>query len=365
MTRRKLEEEAERLDQTFAEMLIEGAPTLVAVLDVDAKLLWCNRYVERITGYRVDEVVGVDAVEMFVVEEKHAVSRQHLRTLAAGMEAVGMTIPILTKEGNRREVEWTSRALRDVRHKTLCILIIGRDITDLKLAQQRTLQAERLAAIGQMVTGLAHESGNALQRSQACLEMLALEVQDQPTALHLVSRIQLAQDHLKQLYEEVRSYAAPIVLREVPAQPVDLVRQAWADLEPTWIARDVCLEIADGTCGACQVDVFAMQRVFRNILENSLAACADPVQIDVSWTETQLNGRAALSIRLRDNGPGLDVQQRQNLFEPFYTTKTKGTGLGLAISKRIVEAHGGVILAGQQDGPGAEIVVTLPGVAVD
>ena len=86
------------------------------------------------------------------------------------------------------------------------------DITERQAAQERMLQAERLAAIGQMVAGLAHESGNALARSQACLEMLALEVEDRPEALDLIGRIQKAQDHLQQLYEEVRSYAAPLKL---------------------------------------------------------------------------------------------------------------------------------------------------------
>ncbi|HEV3122225.1 MAG TPA: ATP-binding protein, partial [Isosphaeraceae bacterium] len=62
----------------------------------------------------------------------------------------------------------------------------------------------------------------------------------------------------------------------------------------------------------------------------------------------------------RDNGPGLSAEQKRNLFEPFYTTKTQGTGLGLAIARRIVEAHGGKIEAGSEDGEGATILITLP-----
>src|SRR5271165_4957489 len=92
------------------------------------------------------------------------------------------------------------------------ILTIGQDITYLKQAQQQALQAERLAAIGQMVAGLAHESRNALHRSQVCLEMLALEVEDRPEALNLIARLQMAQDDLYHLFEDVRSYAAPIHL---------------------------------------------------------------------------------------------------------------------------------------------------------
>src|SRR5260370_36905311 len=89
------------------------------------------------------------------------------------------------------------------------VLLVGQDITALKQAQDRTLQAERLAAIGQMVTGLAHESGNALAPSQACLEMLLLEVQDPPEALDLLGRRPKAPDHPRPPYHAVRNYPAP------------------------------------------------------------------------------------------------------------------------------------------------------------
>ncbi len=98
-------------------------------------------------------------------------------------------------------------------------VVILRDITERKEAQARALQAERLAAIGIMVTGLAHESRNALQRSQACLEMLALELPDRPRAQDLLARLQKAQDELARVYEGVRNYAAPIQLERTRLQP--------------------------------------------------------------------------------------------------------------------------------------------------
>src|SRR5262249_48762630 len=101
-------------------------------------------------------------------------------------------------------------------------------------------------------------------------------------------------------------------------------------------------------------------QVLRNILENALGACADPVVITVSWSEIMLENRPALRLAIRDNGPGLSPDARQRIFEPFFTTKTHGTGLGMAIGKRIVEAHQGQISVGANGGPGAEILVTLP-----
>src|SRR5436190_6954528 len=125
---------------------------------------------------------------------------------------------------------------------------------ELKQAQDRLLQSERLAAIGQMMTGLAHESRNALQRSQACLEMLSLEVQDRPAALDFVARIQKAQDHLHLLYEEVRDYAAPIRLRYEDHNLRTLLEQTWEHLASDRAGRNARLEFAeqDEWC-ACRV----------------------------------------------------------------------------------------------------------------
>jgi signal transduction histidine kinase len=235
------------------------------------------------------------------------------------------------------------------------------DITERKRSQERVLQTERLAAIGQMMTGLAHESGNALARSQACLEMLALEVQDRAEALDLVARIQKAQDHLRQLYEEVRGYAAPLKLERDRWDVSGIWRQAWTNLALPRQGRAASLrEDTGGLDLECEVDHFRLEQVFRNILENALAACRDPVQITIGCAETVLGGRSALRVAVRDNGPGLTPEQQQRIFEPFYTTKTKGTGLGMAIAKRIVEAHGGQIAVGPGTGLGAEILLIIP-----
>src|SRR5262245_5292310 len=154
---------------------------------------------------------------------------------------------------------------------------------------EQVLQNERLAAIGQMMTGLAHESGNALARMQSCLEMLAWEVEDRPEALDLIARIQKAQDHLKQLYEEVRGYAAPVKLEREEWDLGSRWRQAWDNLALLRQGRDTnLLEGGNGVDRRCIVDHFRLEQVFRNIFENALAACNDPVRIEVGCSEAEI-----------------------------------------------------------------------------
>jgi signal transduction histidine kinase len=230
-----------------------------------------------------------------------------------------------------------------------------------KHAAEKLRQSERLAAIGQMVAGLAHESRNALQQTQACLELLTLKLKDRPEVLQLVMDIQKAQDHLHHLYEEVRGYAAPIKLRREWSDLAALLGDTWARLGPMRKHRQAHLELEDdGLDLHCDVDQLAIGQVFRNVLENALCASPDPVRVHAHWAEVDLGGQAALQVSLRDNGPGLTAEAKQKIFEPFFTTKTQGTGLGMAIAKRIVEAHGGRIAVGSATGQGAEILITLP-----
>jgi signal transduction histidine kinase len=227
--------------------------------------------------------------------------------------------------------------------------------------QQKVVQSERLAAIGQMMAGLAHESRNALQRSKACLEMLALEVEDRPSALDLVARIQRAQDHLTMLYEEVRQYAAPINLNRESCDLSESWRETWADLAHLHTLKNIRLCEHYGEIDlCCQIDRFAMGQVWRNILENAIHVAAEGGQITVHCAELAINGRAAVRIGIADEGPGMTADQRKRIFEPFFTTKTKGTGLGMAIAQRIVSSHGGTIGVADRDPPGAEIIVVLP-----
>jgi signal transduction histidine kinase len=233
---------------------------------------------------------------------------------------------------------------------------------ELQAAQSKALQTERLAAIGQTVAGLAHEGRNALQRSHGCLERLGWKLQGRADELDLIARAQNAQDDLIRLFEDVQGYAAPVRLNRTLCDMAEVWRDVWDQLAPQRAEREVHLdeEVRAGHDLHCYADPFRLGQVFRNILENALTACTDPVRIEITGREEDLEDDPGLRVAVRDNGPGLNDEQRRCIFEPFYTTKHKGTGLGMAIAKRIVEAHGGRIAVGDTAGPGAEIVITLP-----
>jgi PAS domain S-box-containing protein len=363
ITERKKAEEALHQERDFAENLIQAAPAIVLVLDLVGGIARSNPFFEKLVGYRSDELRGRNWFDTFVPESQRAARAEVFRMMAPCFENNSLSNVIRTKSGELRHIEWNGRTLHDDAGTAIGVLVIGRDITELGKAQQRALQLERLAAIGQMVAGLAHESGNALQRSQSCLEMLGLELQGRPSAMDLVQRIQTAQDDLRRLYQEVRHYAAPIVLRREPASLADIVDHAWNNLAMARNGRSAeLLQDAAQDAEPLLVDRYAMERVFRNLMQNALDAVHGPVRVEVAWKMVRTGDRRHVCIGLCDNGPGFDPEQEANAFEPFRTTKTHGTGLGLAICRRIVEAHGGQISLKHrcECEQGAEIQITLP-----
>jgi two-component system, LuxR family, sensor kinase FixL len=351
-------QEALRAERQLLDSIVDTAEALILVVDADGRVLRSNAYLHAISGYHPYEVRARDWCSTLLPEADRRAGRRTLEEAALCGVCRSGVLGFTTKDGQVRAVTWSARGLTD--GPAGAVVLVGHDVTELQEAQEHALQAERLAAIGQVAAGLAHESRNALQRSQACLSMLGLRLKGQPEALDLLDRAQKAQDDLHRLFDGVRAYAAPIRLEPAPCSLADIWREAWDDLSP-WENR--VLELREETAGMdlrCVADSFHLKRVFRNVLENALAAASDPVCIVISCTPARLREKDALRISVRDNGPGFPVEHRDKLFEPFFTTKARGTGLGLAISKRIVEAHGGRIAAGHGPGPGAEIIITLP-----
>lgn len=238
-------------------------------------------------------------------------------------------------------------------------------LEEIESAQQKLVANERLAAIGQMVAGLAHESRNAFQRSHACLAELSLDVQKMPDSLKLVQKVQKALDDVNGLLDEVRNYSAPIILERRECNMVSLVNETWQQiLEAVRLERPPKLEVrsSDDVPKTWFIDCSRIQQVLRNLLENAIFACQDdgPVVVELSFVDHQVASNRRLQLAVSDNGHGVPDDKQEEIFVPFFTTKTKGTGLGLAISRRIVESHNGRLFVTNAEKGGALFTLEIP-----
>ncbi|TWU46696.1 sensor histidine kinase [Rubripirellula reticaptiva] len=225
--------------------------------------------------------------------------------------------------------------------------------------QQRWIQAERVAAVLQMVSGLAHESRNAMQRAQSCLELLELDLSDRSDLLHLTNRIRLAIGDLHRSYEHAANYAKPIVLKKSTIHVASVCRDAME----SWIRKNdrPAPELVVSRQAEQQfivADPAYMRAVFHHVLDNAIIASPPDSNI---LLDCQSLPNADLTT-LRDQGTGLTAEASMRMFDPFFTTKHKGPGLGLSACRRIIEAHEGTIEAENHPAGGVEVKIWLPAV---
>ena len=356
-TERRVSEALQRHQESLYRMqfMVENLPEGAIYVSLDTQTLLVNRAFIQMTGYSLDELSRLThAFELLFQDRAAEVLQLHDQDQASGFPAPRVLM-IHCQDGRRAWVEVASYRYNN--HEVW----LWHDITERLAAQERLVQSERLAAIGEMMTGLAHESRNALQRARSSLEMLDLDLETRPDLQALSQRAVTAIEELQRLYEEVRNYAAPIQLESSDVDLEEIWHETWAYAQQEHRRKHVTLQV---TCheGArtAHIDPHRAKQVFRNILENALAVLPDHGGvIDITARQVVEDEKAWIEISFMDNGPGLTDEQKARIFEPFYTTKTRGTGLGMAIVRRIMEAHSGTTLTGSPE-LGAEIILRFP-----
>ena len=351
-----------RLDQEARlQAILNTAVEAIIVIDQGGVCESMNPAAEAMFGYDAEEVIGKN-ISMLMPspyrEEHDGYVQNYLRTGQKKIIGIGREVTGLTKSGEEFPIYL---AVSEVQLPDRLIFAgFIQDISKQKEAQSRLVQSERLAVLGEAMARLAHESRNSLQRIQIAVETARLHSEAGTPLSSQLDAIEKASDGLDALLSELKNYAAPLTLDRIDACLVGVWREAWQGTAPLRVGRTVELrEVISEARIACQIDRFRIEQVFRNLFENSLAACTDPVQISIHVSQMHAEVGDFWEIRVSDNGPGLSAQQAARIFEPFFTTKAKGTGLGMAIASRIIEAHGGIMSVGTTD-RGTEIIIQLP-----
>ncbi|HBE66739.1 MAG TPA: hypothetical protein DDW52_01190 [Planctomycetaceae bacterium] len=334
--------------------LVEHLPA--GAVYVDNEKLYMNLTLRDTIGYSEVEISTVSAWFEKLCRDQAAECKQKYCQVKREGFSQRCKLPIWRKDGVRRVLEIAGYQYD---HHEVWLVT---DVTELDDAQTRLVQAERLAAIGEMVTGLAHESRNALQRARGCLDLLELDLEKQSEQLDLIARIRRSLGDLQRNYEEVRNYAAPIVLDRQWIDIAEVAAETFADLECEYPNSRRTLNFDDSTPNSIRynhVDRHRISQVLRNVFDNAIAATRDDSQLELSIRTNESNGQQTQRIEITDNGAGMSQETATRLFEPFYTTKQSGTGLGMAICKRIVDEHNGSIEASSTD-QGTTISIVLP-----
>jgi len=236
---------------------------------------------------------------------------------------------------------------------------VGRLGAELKRKNEELRRRERLAALGEMAAGLAHEIRNPLGGIALYASMLVKELHDRPDLQRAAGRISHGVRTLEQLVNDILAFAQEPRLDRQVLVFGDLLESVEDDVQP-WADENGATVYFDEAAGtvALYADVAGLRRVLTNLLMNAVQAAGKDGSV---WLKARsLPHDAGGEIEVSDNGPGIPRDRIGQVFNPFYTTRAEGTGLGLAIVHQIIEAHGGTIRVSSRPGGGARFVLRLP-----
>lgn len=242
------------------------------------------------------------------------------------------------------------------------VTLVLNDLTSVRGFEQTLHHLDRLASIGTLSAGMAHEIKNAMVAVKTFLDLL---IQKSPDA-QLAQVVSREMHRINAIVSQMLRFAGPARPAFATLRVHDLLEQSLGLVQHHLEGRKVTVHRALGaTPDAVRGDSYQLEQVFLNLFFNALDAMGPNGRLTV-LTETipadrsELPGTPALRVSVRDSGVGIPMENMGRLFEPFFTTKPNGTGLGLPITRRIVQEHRGAITVDSQPGEGATFHVTLP-----
>jgi PAS domain S-box-containing protein len=355
----QLGEEVRRAERHLASV-VECANDLVVSMDPRGRIVTWNQAAERVSGLRADQVQGGPLVS-FCADEEQPVMEEMLQRLARGegVQNTEVNLLIADSQGNV-PIAWSCSPMRDDTGKVVGIVAVGRDLTEQRRLEAQLIHSAKMASLGVMAGGIAHELRNPLGIISTCAQLL-LEYPDN-ASLHseCAQKAYSAAQRASLIIENLLKFARPQSER---MKGFDL----HAVLEETFILLAHQMTLRKVMLGTeLQPDLprvygnpELLQQVFANLVLNACNAMPDGGMLTVA---TRTIPEGAVEIRFRDTGCGIPPERLPHIFDPFFTTMPvgQGTGLGLSISYSILQQHRGTIEVASQVGQGTTFTVRLP-----
>ncbi len=338
--------------------LLDHANALILVCDRERRITVFNRALERLTGYSREEVIG-KTVGRWLPESDGGLRRALVAALR-GQDVAGFEARLPRRRGGTRRAVFNTAAVTTSDGQIEGIIAIGQDTSGVEALERQIIQAEKLATLGQLAAGVAHELGNPLTAILAHAGQLAKKAERAGRDggdLHKLHRIVEAGERMQKLTRELTQYARPDAGENQEVDVNGVIDQSLAFCEhllgdAVSVQREYAPSLPPVSGVRSQI-----QQVFVNLITNARNAIEKRGSIRL---RTRLGESGDIAVDIDDDGRGIEERDVARVFEPFFTTRAAGTGLGLSIVKTIVEAHAGTVRVASRRGGGTTFTVTLP-----
>ena len=341
-------------EQTF-----DAMTDALFLLSPEGRVLRCNRAAARLVGLEPRDLVGRNDHEVLFGPEEPFPPSPLQETLRTGQPA---SLERLFPQQGNRHFHVTTVPRFDEGGTLSQVILILRDITQEHRLRQQLLQAEKLAAVGQLVSGVAHELNNPLTSVLGYAQLLQMRGDLPPDVREDLRRIAGEARRASHIVHSLQTFAQGQRAERQPVQVNALVHRI-LELQASQLQADHVEVVTDLAADLPEVlaDPYRLQQVLLHLVDNARGAMASAHGRGTLTVRTWAEGDRVL-LAVGDDGPGIPPEHLGRIFEPFFTTKEvgQGTGLGLSICYGIVAEHGGRIWAESEPGRGATFYVELP-----
>ena len=335
---------------------LDIADVLITVLDLDEEVVLLNPKGRQMLGVEPGEILGKGGVDRLFPEEARDEARRGLHALAGGdVSSWRIESKLRQRNGEVRIIEWHWAAPRDEQGAVLYLIGSGTDLTARREAEVALLGQAALTRLGEMALMVAHEVKNPLAGLRGVIQAIGDRLATDPEVPRVVKRACRSIDGLTELVDNLLVFARPGLPACTPLRVLPVLRDVALLLEkdPKLGSRPVTV---GGDDAQITGDAGLLRQAFLNLMLNAAEASGPGRAIGV-----QLRSAGdGCSVEIHDDGPGIPLEIRGRVFEPFFSTKARGSGLGLAIAQRVVILHGGDIDVHCPPQGGTTMTVTLP-----
>src|SRR5437667_286625 len=345
-------------ERDFNQKILNTTQSMILVLDTAGLIAYANPRCYE-TGYRKDEMIGHRLVDW--VEPTHRPEFEAaLETTAHGQQVENLELRVRRGDDSMGHFSVSLSPMRDEQDTVNSLVVVMTDITDAVMLQAKLAHSEKMATIGRLVSGVAHEVNNPLAAILGFTDLLLENPEVPVNAKEDLQIILHETQRTKDIVQDLLSFARQRPARREAVQVNAVLRQTIKLRSYDFASHGVeVIEALEENLELGLGDAEQLQQVFLNILNNAYDAVQETQRRGHIEIRTAQSGHS-VEVSVSDNGIGISEPER--IFDPFYTTKQagKGTGLGLSICYGIVRAHGGEIQCWNNDGEGSTFVVRLP-----